>query len=262
MTERNRTDESAKLYSIKAFGFATFFGGPITASYLMRHNYLAIDEPDKAKNALMVGIVSTILLFTGIYLIPENIIEKIPNIAIPTIYTIIILSLVKKLQGKLIESHEENEFPFYSSWRASGIGLLFSVIIVVCLLGTFYLTTPEEYRKYDNEMELFYSNELKALDLSEKLDGKEYSQVITEINTIILPLWDENIKVLNKVSAIPNLPSDLLTENKLLLEYSNLRIKILDLIKKSIMFDTNEYDKQIDDIYSEIDDIIEKVMSS
>ncbi|MFT7158343.1 MAG: hypothetical protein ACI8Q1_003374 [Parvicella sp.] len=90
MTEQENNTKDLRFYSQTAIGMATFIGGPIAAGYLIRENYLSLDQPDKGKKSLIIGIISTVLLFTGIFIIPESIMDKVPNQILPAVYTGII----------------------------------------------------------------------------------------------------------------------------------------------------------------------------
>lgn len=96
-------EEQKKIFSQQAIAIATYIGGPVAAAYLVKKNYQAFDQDDNGKKALIIGIISTILLFGGIFSIPEHIIDKIPNMVIPTIYTIIIYFIVDKKQGNWLK---------------------------------------------------------------------------------------------------------------------------------------------------------------
>jgi len=79
--------EHLKFYSQGAIAMATFFGGPLAAGILIRENYKKFNDAKNGNRALIIGIISTILLFGFIFLIPESIIEKIPSPVIPAVYT-------------------------------------------------------------------------------------------------------------------------------------------------------------------------------
>ena len=92
-------EETKKFYSQRAITIATFFGGPLAAGYLIKKNYEALSEPDIAKRSHIIGITSTIILFGGLYSLPEKIIDNIPNTIIPILYSAVIYLIVEKLQG-------------------------------------------------------------------------------------------------------------------------------------------------------------------
>lgn len=125
-----------KLYSARAIGGATFLGGPLAAGYMIGKNFTAIGKPEQARNSLLIGIVSTLLLFTGLYLTPENIIDKIPGHLIPLAYTGIIWGMVEWKQGAILKSHKDNGNSFFSGWKAAGVGIISLLLI---LIGIFAL---------------------------------------------------------------------------------------------------------------------------
>lgn len=259
MENQNNKTKNVKLYSLKAIGVTTFFGGPLAAGYLIYKNYLAINEPDKAKNALIAGIVSTIILFCIIFLIPEETIDRIPRILIPTSYTLIIYQIVSKLQGEILKEHEIKENSFYSNWKAAGVGLVSSIILVISLFGIIYIATPKEYGIYDKEMKGFYINDNITYEFLNNLEGRDITKIISEVNNKIIPLWEQNIKILKSANQIDNLPSELITQNKSLLTYCDFKIKYIELLKRAIMFDTDKHDKDLNILSFKLDSIIENV---
>jgi len=98
--------EPQQLYSQKAIGIATFFGGPLAAGILVRRNYINLGKEVYGKHALSIGIISTFLLFVGIFSMPEHIMAKVPNTILPAIYTAIIYLVVEKLQGRELKEHK------------------------------------------------------------------------------------------------------------------------------------------------------------
>ena len=99
MTEQINDTKDIKFYSQTAIGIATYLGGPLAAGYLIRENYKSLDDLENGNKAFIIGILSTILLFTGIFSIPETILEKVPNVALPAVYTLIIYFIVEKIHG-------------------------------------------------------------------------------------------------------------------------------------------------------------------
>lgn len=131
--------ENKKLYSQKAIGIATFFGGPMAAGYLVKKNYESFGQESHAKKAFFIGIISTLLLFAGVFSIPEHIIDKIPNAIIPAIYTGIIYLIVEKLQGQNLKEHLESGNLFHSTWKAVGIGIVNMIIILLIIAITAFI---------------------------------------------------------------------------------------------------------------------------
>ncbi len=120
-----------KIYKDRAIWAGTFLGGPLAAGYLIAHNFNAFNEPRKAKMTWIYSIIATIIIFGGVFLIPDP--DKIPRQIVPLIYTAIAYFLVQRFQGKLIETHLDAGGKAYSWWKAAGIGLVGTVITVILL---------------------------------------------------------------------------------------------------------------------------------
>ena len=249
-------------YSQKSIGIAAFIGGPLAAGYLIRENYLSLDKPDEGKKSLIIGIISTILLFTGIIMIPESIMDKIPNQIIPAIYTGIILFIVAKIHGTILYQHKENGNEFYSGWRAAGIGFISSIVLIIGILGYVYLLPDgEEYQKYDTEIAKFTKNETESLVFYDHLETDTNHSLLAELEAEVIPKWKENIEIVEKANKIANLPPELLQQNVVLLEYSKLRLKGFELMNKALSedTDTDKYKQEIEQIHKEIGLALEKL---
>ena len=253
-------EEKIKLYSQGAIAIATFFGGPLAAGVLIRKNSLNLGREKEGLTALIVGIISTIVLFWGIFQIPEPIIDKIPNIIIPTIYTGIIYLIVEKLHGQILNKHKEEKNDFYSNWRAAGIGLMCLVVLFGGAFACVYYT-PEDWdiETYDSELRNINSNESEALKLFDMLDNNSKHEVVHFIEQIGIPKWKDNVEILNRISDIENIPEEYQWQNKLHLEYTILRIESYELIKKAVQDENSEYDEDIIKRHIRIDEIIEKL---
>jgi hypothetical protein len=253
-------EESKKLYSQKAIAIATYLGGPMAAAYLVKKNYKADNQEEKGKKVYIIGIISTILLFAGIFAIPEYIIEKIPNAIIPAIYTGIIYLLIEKLQGVWLKEHKESGGEFYSGWKGAGIGAIFMLIIAAFIFGIAFiagdLSTPDfDATTYDKKIEQFSANENKSLEVYQLIDTAESEYLVQEFNSGI-DLWKANKRIVKQLNAIQNLPESLLEQNKKLMEYCDLRIKHNAIIVKAVLEDTDIYVSEIESIGLEINKIV------
>lgn len=258
-TSKNLT-KNIKLYSTKAISGATFLGGPLAAGYMIGENFKALEKHNEGRNSLILGIISTILIFTVIFMIPENIITKIPNQIIPIIYTGVILGIVEWKQGKILKSHKENGNSFYSGWRAAGIGFVSLIILLIGIFGYVYFGMNNEvYDKYDTELTLFQKNEEETLVFYNHLDSESKYSLIKELENRTIPKWKENIEIINKTNKFQDLPTELSQQNEILLKYSKLRLQAFKLFKKSIEEDTDEYSLQLDRIHEEIDELLLKL---
>ncbi len=261
MTEsiENKTKD-IKLYSSKAIGGATFLGGPLAAGYLIGENFKALNKSEEGRNSLIIGIISTIVLFGGIFMIPEQIMDKVPRQLIPLIYTGIIWGIVEWKQGDILKIHKENENSFFSGWRAAGIGLISLIILSIGIFGYAFLSTDNEvYEQYDSELVIFTKNENESLVFYEYLNSKTNFALINELDNDVIPKWKENLKIIERTNQIENLPNELVKQNEILLKYCELRIKGFELFKKAISEDTDKYSIELSQIHSEIDEQINKL---
>ena len=101
-------EETKKLFPQRAIAIATYFGGPAAAGYLIIKNYESNNQEGNGKKVFIIGIISTLLIFAGIFSIPEHIIDKIPKAIIPAIYTAIIYLIVEKIQGQWLKEPKES----------------------------------------------------------------------------------------------------------------------------------------------------------
>jgi len=256
MTEQENNSKDLKFYSQKAIGIATFIGGPLAAGYLIRENYLSLGKPDEGKKSLIIGIISTILIF----MLPESIIDKVPNQILPAIYTGIIYGIVEKIHGTILNQHKENGNEFYSGWKASGIGLISLIILSIGIFGYVYFSPDgQEYEKYNAEIAEFTKNETESLVFYEHINTETSNSLIQELDNVTIPKWKENIEIIKQSNNIENLPSELLEQNILLLKYSELRLKAFELLKKAISEDTEKYSQELKQIHLEIDKQLEKL---
>jgi hypothetical protein len=130
-----------KLYRDRAVFVGTFLGGPLVAGYLSAENFKKLGQPDKVKATWAIAIIATIVIFGGVFLVPD--IEKIPRYIIPIIYGGIAQYLVQKFQGAAIKSHIEKGGQAYSVWRAVWIGAIGAIILVGIIFAIILLTNKE-----------------------------------------------------------------------------------------------------------------------
>lgn len=131
-----------KIFKDKTFWVGTFLGGPLAAGYLFAENFKTLGQPEKVKPTWTITIISTIVIFGGIFLIPENI--NIPNQIIPITYCVIAFSLFKHYQEEKANQHINAGGMVHSWWRVIGVGLISLLISVLPLLTFAYIATSIE----------------------------------------------------------------------------------------------------------------------
>jgi len=247
-------EEKIKLYSQRAISIATYLGGPIAAGILIRRNFLNLGKEKEGLISLIIGIVSTVLLLWGIFQIPEEIIDKIPNALIPAIYTGIIYFIVEKMQGDILKKHKEEKNKFYSNWRATGIGVVIGIIMLGGIFAYSYYA-PSDLDAYIVGLKEFDKNEAEALRLFEMTDNSSNSSIVYFIEQIGIPKWKENIEILNNLNEIyniDNIPEKFYKKIDLLFEYSNLRIETYEMLSKAFQIEASENDEEFIEKYIQL----------
>lgn len=151
-------------------------------------------------------------------------------------------SLVKPNESKLI---------------SGTIGLLSLLILLVgfIVLST---TASSDINKYEQEMEQFILLEEKALsvyDLPGSPTDQDYLDAIKETG---IPTWHSSIQLLERVDQF-ELPIEIHDRNSKLIEYVEFRIKIYELIQKSITENTDIYDSEMENCNRKIESIIDEL---
>jgi hypothetical protein len=129
-----------RIYKDRAIWVATYLGGPLVAGYLIAENFKAFNEMAKAKKTWIYTIVGTVIIFGGIFLIPDDIFESIPRYFIPLVYTAIAYGFVKHFQGKNISAFIAlGGKPF--GWGRAIVVSLIGLVITVAFIFIFAFIT-------------------------------------------------------------------------------------------------------------------------
>ncbi|NOQ74434.1 MAG: hypothetical protein GQ574_20660 [Crocinitomix sp.] len=246
-----------KLYSSMSIRIATFLGTPIAAGFLIRKNFVALGEEDKGRNALIVAIIATLLMFAGLYMVPEQIMDKVPNLLIPIVYMVVVHYYVDITQGPALKSHEGNSGEFYSGWRAAGIGLLvFAIMVPAVFAYAYYGPQDFDLEAYDAGFEKFQKNEEEALTVYDIDNDFEAAEFIQDRG---IPLWEENMGILQELNKIDGLYPEYIDYNDVLHEYSELLLKSLQLLEKALREQSTKYDRQLENVYEQINTTLDKL---
>lgn len=262
-TEDQRLSEDTKLHSQRAIALATFLGGPMAAGFLIKENFKTLGKNQLGNNAFFIGIIATVLILVGILSLPEQVSDKIPNFIIPAAYTAIILMLVEKYLGKTFKEHEENNRPFHSIWKAVGVGVIFLAIMLSSIFAYAYFA-PDEFDtvKYDNGIAEFNKNEEKALHLFDVMETSKKGDAISYIDNIGLICWEKNLDILSDLDNIEGLNEEFKKQNEILRRYVNLRIETYQLIRKAFSEETDNYDKEIEKLNTQIEKTLNELKAN
>lgn len=137
-------------------------------------------------------------------------------------------------------------------------------LILLISSFTVYKTIPNEMEVYgegsdlgiyQKEMERFVSMESMALEVFELPEDTPKDILLSEIKDRGIYYWVENVKLIDNLDKL-DLPLSLKEKNLRLKDYCQLRIKIFNLLYKSIEEDTDRYEKEIQFYSEEIEFII------
>ncbi|WP_127846551.1 hypothetical protein [Psychroflexus aestuariivivens] len=131
-----------KIFKDKTFWVGTFLGGPLVAGYLLSENFKTLGQPEKVKPTWIITIIATIVIFSGIFLIPENI--NLPNQIIPIAYSIIAYGLFKKYQEEKSNEYINSGGLIHSWWRVIAIAIIGLMITIVPVFAIVYASDTIE----------------------------------------------------------------------------------------------------------------------
>ena len=252
-------ENEKKFYSQKGISIATYFGGPLAAGYLVKKNYEALGQIENGKKALIIGIISTILLFASIFAIPEPIIDKIPRALIPLIYTGLIYLIVEKIHGEIFRLHKEADGKFHSNWKATGIGAIAMLIILLVIAFVAFIAGDFSNKNsgfdsaaYDKEIQRFVNNENKSLSVFNKFETQPQDYILKELKSGVV-LWKENKNIISNLNKTQGLPEELHKQNLKLIKYCELRIKHNEVLIKAVSENTDKYLNEIERLGAEIE---------
>jgi hypothetical protein len=121
------------IYKDNKIWLGAYLGGPLVAGYLIAENFKSFNEISKAKKTWIYTVIGTILIFGVTFLIPEDVIEKIPKYTIPLFYTVIAYGLMKHYQGKNISAFIAlggKQFGWGRTIIVSLIGLVITTVLI------------------------------------------------------------------------------------------------------------------------------------
>lgn len=124
------------LFTERAISGSTFLGGPLAGIYLIAYNFRQIGKESAARHTWLIGIPTIIILIPLLMSIPEHIISESISKYFHLLWVIPVYIVVKIYQQKEIENHLASGGEKGSAWKATGIGF---VSLVILLLYIFLL---------------------------------------------------------------------------------------------------------------------------
>jgi len=247
------------LYSLKSIALGTFFGGPLAAGLLMRRNSINLGNAGQGFNALMIGILMTFVAVSLAMIIPDNVNDNTIGSLLAGVYTLIIYFIANRMHGVQLKKHADEEGPFYSGWRAFGIGMASGVAtLAFVFMMAFIMDDTVSYPNQDlvqKEFNQFMANEQQAINLLDftatQSEYEAQNQVRQGIN-----LWIKNIDITRNIQSMEGIPDEVRELSKKLGDYCQLRIQQYNLILKASSNESNRYNVQLDLINIQIEKLL------
>ena len=120
-------------------------------STLLGINYARMGRRKEGYLSFLICLIATVLLFFVLIQIPEEIMDRIPNVLIPTIYGVLCWSIVERLQGREIRLVLEASGKKTSVWRTAGWGLLSMVLVLAGIFGYAFSLPPHDLYEFEGE---------------------------------------------------------------------------------------------------------------
>lgn len=219
-----------KIYKDRAIWVGTFLGGPLAAGYLIAENFKAFDDSEKAKKTWIYAIIATIVVFGGVFLIPDNV--KIPNQIIPLIYTSLAYYLVQHFQGQNISKHINAGGHLHSWWRTISVGIIGLAITIIPIGGFALLSdsvanasiTTKTYGIMKHEIAFDKSN-VSETEVNQLADGLTKTTFFDEAVTKYVYAKKVNDKYELSISVVDGIAND----NQALQPFKDLRTDLQKL---------------------------------
>ncbi len=139
--------------------------------------------------------------------------------------------------------------PDRNKFKYRTIGLLSSIIFGLSFFA--YNNISSDIVTYDKRMSEFASMELKALEVYTSIEDVPTDKALSIIKEEGLYHWNENMKILGGLEGL-DLPLVLKNRIRLLKEYCDLRIKSYELLYNTISENTDQYNAQLNEYYTQI----------
>ncbi|MEQ8241707.1 MAG: hypothetical protein RIA69_21010 [Cyclobacteriaceae bacterium] len=165
---------SQRLYTEKQASISAALAGPIPPGILIYLNYKNLGKDKEAYLTLGVTLIFTVLLFYGIFQIPEEIVDKIPNFLFTALYGLIVYIFYHYYMVTDVNRAFEHGATKGSNWTVAGIsviGLILNVAIIFGLAMNQPVYAGERIEVKGNE--LYYDVEIPQSDVDKLLSEFE-----------------------------------------------------------------------------------------
>jgi rhomboid protease GluP len=149
----------------------------------------------------------------------------------------------------------------YSGWKVTRIGFLAVLFLLFILVVSFIYNESKSFdlAKYNQGIAEFTENENIALRVYDQLNNEEFEHIPDLIQENGIPNWLRNIEIITDLNTMVHLPEELKIQNRILMDYCQLRIKAYILIRKTLIEKSSLYDSQLELVHIEIEKKMEEM---
>jgi rhomboid protease GluP len=133
------------------------------------------------------------------------------------------------------------------------------IVLIIALTGFSsreYHRIPNDIVRYDDQIKRFISMESQAMEVFKLPKSTPKEKLLTELKDRGLYYWNENRNLVITLDKL-DLPDQIHKRDKILIAYCDIRIKMYELLYKSVDEDSRAYDDQIHDYATSIDSLLQ-----
>jgi hypothetical protein len=130
-------ERGMKLYSQAALDIATALGSIVAGSFLLASNLKKLGRNDEIYKVFLFSFGVVLAIFLAILNLPS--LEKIPGFVWQAFQVAIIHWYAEKMIGEDLRKYTQDNGAFYSRWRAAGIALLITPLVLALFIGVSFL---------------------------------------------------------------------------------------------------------------------------
>lgn len=159
-----------KLFTEKQIDVSAVLAGPIPAGFLIYKNYLALGKEKQAYIALASTLIFTVVFFYGMFQIPQDIMDDIPNFVFTAFYGVLVFVFFRNFMAKDVDAAFDEGAKKRSNWSVTGITIVGLILNLAIIFG---LAIDQPF--YEGEVisvqgnELYYDAEQVPIEDANKL---------------------------------------------------------------------------------------------
>ena len=164
------------LFTEKQVDLSAILAGPIPPGLLIYYNYKALGKEKEAHIALASTLIFTVAFFYGLFQLPAELLDKIPNIFFTAFYGILVFLFFRYFMAEDINQAFESGAFKRSNWSVAGITILGLVVNLAIVFG---LAIDQPF--YEGEVAKINGNELYY---DQSVPIKDVNKLINQFESI------------------------------------------------------------------------------